>query len=174
MVDKIKLKVKLVDKHKIFPMKAEYDPQTRIGEVKRGLRKTIAERFHIDPDDIYEEFSSLPFVGDKRKEYVVYVDNASRKSVTVQRVKEIIEDGKKKTEAVTETVDCARSVTLHNGGDVDQKERNKLNYLTQQSFWKSLMEKRKLPVSTVLLILFAGMGIYHVVRMIFQIMGYNV
>lgn len=170
MVDKIKVKVKLVDKHKIFPMKAKYDPQTRIGEVGRGLRKTVSERFEIDPDHIYEEFKGFG----KSKEYVTFVDNASRKSITVTRAKEIIEDGQKRTVTVTENVDCAESVKLHNDDPIDHKMRNRLNFLTQQSFWKSIMEKRKLPLTTVLLILFAGVGLYHFILLILRTFGFQV
>jgi hypothetical protein len=170
MVDKIKLKVKLVDKHKIFPMKAKYDPQTRIAEVTKGLKKTVSERFEIDPDHIYEEFKGIG----NRKEYVVYADNANRKSIAVTRAKEIIEDGQKRVEDVTEDVDCAETVKLHNEDPIDNKKRNTLNYLTQASFWKSLLEKRKLPLTTVLLILLAGVGLYHFILMILHVFGFQV
>lgn len=167
----IKLKVKLVDKHKIFPMKAKYDPNTRIAEVKLGLRKRVHERFQIDPDHIYEEHKG--FRG-KKKEFVSYVDTATRESIEIERVKEIIEDGKKREEKTTEKVDAAKSVKLHSDKAINQKKRNMLDFLIERTFWASIIAKHKLPLSTVLIMLFAGAGLYHVVLVLLKVFGFEV
>lgn len=68
----------------------------------------------------------------------VYVDNATRKSIAM--------DGKV------------------SNGDIDGKKKNTLDYLIEESFWKSLIAKHKLPLSTVILILFAGGGLFYLFK----------
>lgn len=165
----INLKVKLVDKHKIFPMKAKYDPNTRIAEVKLGFRRKVHERFKIDPDHIYEEPK-----GFRKKELVCYVDTSTRESIMIERVKEIIEDGKKRKEIVKEAVEVGGSIKLHGDGEVDQKKRNMLDFLIERSFWSSIIGKHKMPLSTVLIMLFAGAGLYHVVLVVLKVFGFEV
>jgi len=167
---KLKIKAKIVDKHKIFPVNVVYDTDKGLAEVRRGFRKLVSERFEVNPDDIYEEFNGFR---NQRKIYTVFVDNASRKSIPMQRVKTILEDGKKKEEVVTENVEVKECIKIHNDNPIDQKKRNALNYLTQESFWKSLIEKRKLPLSTTIFLLFAGIGIWQFIRLIFSLWGAN-
>jgi len=163
--------VKLVDKHRIFSLKAKYDPTTRLAEVKTRIRRRVKTRFVIDPDHIYQEIRG--FKGRKRTN-VVYVDNAKRESVQIERVREIIEDDVKRTEKTKEQVEAPKSVSIHSNEPIDQKKRNKLDYLLEAKFWKSLIEKRRLPLSTLLICLFAGAGMYHVFLLIVRMFGFEV
>lgn len=69
----VKLKIKLVDKDKIFNLNGKYDPESRIVIAKRTLFDKIPLKFQVDPTHIYYE-------GRKR---VCYVDNASRMSRSI-------------------------------------------------------------------------------------------
>jgi len=158
----IKLHVVLLDKRNWFDIKANYDPNTRLAE-KRNWRNRIMDRFIIDPDHIYEHYLK------KRREKAVFVDNATRKSVTVKEGVKIIERGMERTE-----LDCPENVKLHTDGPIDQKQRNENDFLIERAFWTSLLEKRKLPLSTMLILLFAGVGIYHVVVLFLRSMGVGV
>ncbi|MEM3442930.1 MAG: hypothetical protein QXM86_03640 [Candidatus Bathyarchaeia archaeon] len=147
MVKKLKLDALILDKHKLIPAKAVYDPSTRIGEIKRGIRGIVEDRFEADPDHIYEMLLSFG----KRKQIII-VDNASSKTISIPTVKkEVVGNQVAKEETIMTNCEVKETVKLHNDDPVDIKTKNKLNYLTQQTFWKSLMEKRKLPLSTVII-----------------------
>ncbi len=163
----IKLRIYLVDKRQIFPLKAKYYPETRLAQVKRGLRQPFPTRFHVDPDHIYEERYR------RGSDFVCFVDNASRKSVAVENVKtrEIIEDGKKRTETETvkENVETGESHQIHTDKPIDGKEKNTLDFLIEEKFWKSLIAKAKLPLSTILILLGAGMGLLSLIVLILKL-----
>jgi hypothetical protein len=165
----INLKINLVDKRKIFPMKAKYNPETRLAQVQRGLRQMFPTRFQVDPDHIYESIKG------KKSEAVCFVDNASRKSIEVDKVKtrEIIEDGKHRTETETikEIVQVGESKTIHSEDPVDGAMKNTLDYLVEEKFWKSLIAKAKLPLSTVLIVLFAGGGLFYLLIILLRAFG---
>jgi hypothetical protein len=168
---KIKLHVVLLDKRNWFDLKAKYDPDTRLAE-KLNWRHRIMDRFIIDPDHIYEHFLR------RKREKAVFVDNATRKSVTVKEAVKIIE-GKalfglvhtERTEVKDVTVELPENVKLHSDGEIDQKQRNILDFLIERSFWLSLLEKRKLPLTTLLILLLAGIGIYHFIVLFLRAMG---
>lgn len=164
---KMKVNVKIIDKHKIFDAKGNYDPENRLLEVKKRALSRDVLRFLVDPDHIYQQIGS-------RGRYVVFVDNAKRVSIPVQRTKTIVEDGKKRTETVAETVQGGESVQVHSDDDVDLEIANKLDYHTERSFWKALMQAHKIPLSTLLITLFAGMGIYLVLVTFLRACGINV
>lgn len=164
---KLKVNVKIIDKHKIFDAKGSYNPETRLLEVKKRALSRDVLRFLVDPDHIYQQVGS-------RGRYVVFVDNAKRVSIQVQRDKTIIEDGKKRVETVTETVEGGESVKIHSDDDVDLEIANKLDYHTERSFWRALMQAHKIPVSTLLITAFAGMGVYLVFVTILRVFGFNV
>jgi len=169
MVKKLKLEGFVFDKHRIFKTKIVYDPETRLGSTKRGFRSKTSTRFFIDPDHIYTMRKGL------REKNLVFIDNASRRSVkTKMPVTVYNPDGSKKTEEQEIAVDCAESVKMHSDNPIDAKTSTSLDVLTERSFWKSLIEKRKLPVSTVLIILFAGAGLYHVLLVVLRVFGFNV
>jgi hypothetical protein len=131
----LKLKVFLVDKHRIFPIKAQYNPETRIAIAKRSLRQNFPSKFIVDPNHIYQEQKGKKF------EFVCYVDIASRQSI-----------------------DTLEAHAIHSEQAIDGKIKNTLNYLIEERFWKSLIQKTKLPLSTVLLLLFAGCGLFYLIR----------
>jgi len=166
-MQKLNLTVKLIDKHKIFTLKAKYDPSKRIAECKRGFREKNPMRFLVDPDHIYEEYKG-------RKRFLVcYVDNANRKSVELERVKTIVEDGVKKEAIVKENVE-AEAVKIHSDDPVDTEKAIKLDMLIDIAFWKSIAEKRKIALSTVLTFLIAGIGIYTLIVTFLRACGINV
>lgn len=66
----IRIKIKLVDKDKIFDLRGRYDPETRIATAKRSVFDKTPLKFQVDPMHIYFE--------GRRK--VCYVDNATRAS----------------------------------------------------------------------------------------------
>lgn len=168
MVGKIKLDVELIDKHKIFPAKGVYDPEMRLLEVKRKLLSREVCRFLVDPDHIYERISGL------KRRYVVFVDNANRESVELERVKEIIEDGKKREEKVKETVEVGTSIKVHSDDPIDLKKANVLDIHSERGFWKALLQQTKIPLSTVLIMLLAGAGLYHLLLVILRVFGFQV
>ena len=130
------------------------------------------DRFIIDPDHIYEHYLR------KKREKAVFVDNATRQSVTVKEAVKIIE-GKsmcglihtERTEVKDVIAEGKETVKLHSDGEIDQKQRNILDFLIERSFWLSLLEKRKLPLTTLLILLLAGVGIYHVIVLILRAFG---
>jgi len=158
----VKLKVFLVDKHRIFPLKANYDTDTRLATARRGLRQQFPTKFQIRPEHIYEHKRG------GKTELVCFVDNASRKSVEVENLKkrEIIEDGKKHMETVPvkETVEVAESHELATNEELDCKTKNVLDYLIEEKFWKSLISKSKMPLSTILITMCAGGGVFYLIR----------
>lgn len=81
----------------------------------------------------------------ERRRMVCYVDNASRKSVKI-------------------------------GSDdpIDHKTAVTLNSLIEQAFWKGLMEKRKIALSTTIALLLAGVGIYTLLITVLRACGINV
>jgi hypothetical protein len=166
MPKKIKLTVNLIDKGKIFPIKAEYDPLTRIAYGKERFAKTQCA-FKIDPNHIYEH------MGLRRKTWV-FVDNATRESITIPKVKTIIEDGQKTTTTIKQTVEANPSVQIHNDDPIDLKEAMKLNLLIHKAFWEGMLAKRKIPLKTTIIYLLAGVGIYSFIVLILRIFGVNV
>lgn len=159
--------MKIIDKHKIFDAKGNYDPENRLLEVKKRALSRDVLRFLVDPDHIYQQIGS-------RGRYVVFVDNAKRISIPLARKKQIIEDGKMRVETVTENVDVGQSVQVHSDDEVDLEIANKLDYHTERSFWRALMQAHKIPVSTLLITAFAGMGVYLVFVTILRVFGFNV
>jgi len=165
---KLDLIVRLVDKHKVYNLKAKYDPTTRIAEARRRFREKTPLRFIVDSDHIYEEY-----IGRKRR-LVCYVNSANRKSVEIEKVKTVIEDGEKREENVKETVEALQSHAIHSNDPIDVEKVVKLDMLIDIAFWKSVMEKRKLALSTVFALLLAGIGIYTIFVTFLRVCGFNV
>jgi hypothetical protein len=173
----IKLKINLIDKREIFPLKAKYDPETRLAQVKRALRQQFPTRFQIDPNHIYK----------CKRQAWCFVDNASRKSIEMERAKirevtkETVENGKKIVETTTETVPVKETIEnvgvshqVHTDNPVDGKQKNTLDFLIEEKFWKSLIAKQKLPLSTILILLAGGMGLLTLVVLILKmVFGYQ-
>jgi hypothetical protein len=166
MPKKIKLTVNLIDKDKIFPIKAQYDPLTRIAFSKERLSKTQCA-FKIDPNHIYEK------VGFRRTSWV-FVDNSTRESITIPKVKTIIENGQKRTEVGKETIEANPSVKMHSDDPIDLKEAMKLDLLIHKGFWEGMLGKRKIAFRTVLVYLIAGIGIYTLLVLFLKVCGFNV
>ncbi|MGB9693304.1 MAG: hypothetical protein ACPLYF_00505, partial [Fervidobacterium sp.] len=150
-------------------LKGVFDMESHLLEVKRGLLSRDVMRFEVNPEHIYSEVGFL-----NKKRDVVYLDNANRKSIEIKRWKEIIEDGKKRTEPVTETVQVGTSIQLHNDDPIDMAKANTLDFHVERSFWKALMQSTKIPLSTIIIMLLAGVGIYHFLVLILRIFGVNV
>jgi len=157
----VKLKINLVDKRAIYPLKAKYDTDTRLATVRRGLRQQFPTKFQIRPEHMYEQRKG------GKTELICFVDNASRKSIHAENFKrEIIEDSKKhvETEPVKETVEVAESHALVIGEEIDGKAKNVLDYLIEEKFWKALISKSKMPLSTILITMCAGGGVFYLIR----------
>jgi hypothetical protein len=168
MVKKLPLTLILLDKHRIFKMKAKYDPETRLAETKRRLSEKTVQRFEVDPDHIYLEKKGVRFLN------VVFVDNAQLKSVKIKTPVKIEDATGTKMETKEIEVPVGSSVKMHTDDPIDQKKSTELNVLTEKSFWKALIEKRKLPLSTTLILLAAGMGLYHLLVLVLRAMGIQV
>jgi len=77
-------------------------------------------------------------------------------------------------EGEPEAIEVATSTTLHTDEEIDQKKRNMLDFLIERAFWLSLLAKRKLALSTILILIFAGVGLYHFGLVILRALGVNV
>lgn len=202
---KIKLEIELLDKKQSFPgLQAEYDTETRIAVVRRGLNRKVANKFEIDPDHIHEKIVHGRLQGAK-----VYVDNASRKSVLMEEAttptlqeatakkqdrQKIIDDLKTQLQAASseqkfeEAIEIRnkiteleaapdpdppkpeqpeqvpRSINISSSGDIDGKKKNSLDYLIEEVFWKALIAKNKISLSTILIMFMAGGGIFFMIK----------
>lgn len=67
-----------------------------------------------------------------------------------------------------------QSVDLDKNADRNMQLANQLDYHTERSFWKALIERHKIPISTLLITLFAGMGIYLLLVTLLRVCGFNV
>jgi hypothetical protein len=148
----MKLTTFLVNKHFLKKQKGKYDPETRLLEFKRW-RQPYPETYEVDPDHIYVNKKSL------RIETVVFLDVSQRGSVSI-----------KNSSVPTE----GKSGEIHGEGDIDQKKRNKMNCLIKKAHWEAKIGKRIIPLSTTLLTLAAGMGVYHLIVLIARAFGLHV
>ncbi len=130
----IKLKIEMKDKKNLFPLRGTYDPDTRILKVQRSLRQTFPTNYKVDPDHIYFRIKGT------RTEKIVYIDNATRASIPLEQA------------------------GAQQNQDIDGKTKNTLDYLIEEKFWKSLIAKSKLPLSTLIIVLCAGGGIFYIIR----------
>jgi hypothetical protein len=166
---KISLNAYVIDGNKVIPLKIKYDPSKRIAEYRKLFR--VMARFDIDPNHIYE-------LQKRGKPYIVFIDNAKRTSITIPKTKKIVitEGNRKevKEETINENVEVIQSVKPDCDSDLDMKKSTKLDYLIDVSFWRSIWAKRKIPLSTLLITLLAGMGIYHLLVLVLRACGINV
>lgn len=147
--------IELLDKKQTFPnLKAKYDTETRIAIVHRGLKRTVANKFLIDPNHIFQEIH-----GHKIR-LKVFVDNASRKSTSM---KELV-PGKEGETPPPPTQEVPVSINVSTDDNIDGKTKNKLDYLIEEVFWKSLIAKNKIPLSTLLIMFAAGGGIFFMIK----------
>jgi len=167
---KLKVKALIIDGNKIFPCKIYYDPKTRLAELKRFFR--VKARFDIDPNHI-KEMQTF------KRQYVVFIDNSQRSSVEIPKIKKIVitEGNRKeiKTEEQKEAVEVIKSIDpVEDKSEINIVKATKLDYLIDLSFWRSVWAKRKLPLSTLIITLLAGMGIYHLLVLFLRACGINV
>ena len=151
----MKLKVFVKDGHRIEPYKkGKYDPDDQIVTIKKktGLFTREPERFLVNPEHIYE------LVKGKKVEYWVIVSRRSRKSAKI---------GGRKVDVHGES----EPIGDNDPPDVDQKLRNKLDFLIDKGFWKAMIERVKISTFTALTLMFAGYGIIRFLEwMIFYVM----
>lgn len=141
--------IELLDKKQSFPnLRAKYDTETRIAIVQRGLKRTVANKFLIDPNHIHQEITH-DFLGNRIR-LKAYVDNATRRSVQANQTS-IIEEN-------------AKSIEISTEDEIDGKTKNKLDYLIEEVFWKSLIAKNKIPLSTIIIMFIAGGGIFFAIK----------
>ena len=152
----MKLKVFIKDGHRIEEYKGKYDPDDQIIEIKKktGLFTREPERFLVNPEHIVEFVKR-----GGRVEYWVIVSRRSRKSVEIGKGKSIEVSGE------------SEPIGNDDPPDVDQKLRNKLDFLIDKNFWKAMIERVKISTFTALMMMFAGYGIIRFLEwMIFYIM----
>jgi len=53
----------------------------------------------------------------------------------------------------------------------DAQLMNRLDYLSERSFWQALLSKQKIPIGTILLYMLAGAGMLYLLRIIFHACG---
>jgi len=177
-MDKFKVHVVILDKRNWLDASALYNVNTRLAEV-RNWRHIVKDRFEVDPDHVYEHYiqkRALIFFKKTIRERAVFIDNATRKSVTVKeaiKIKTGIFSTETK-EAEPKSIEVSTSTTLHTDEEIDQKKRNMLDFLIERAFWLSILAKRKLALSTILILIFAGVGLYHFGLVILRALGVNV
>lgn len=169
----IKMKCHLIvlDKRNAFPyFNARYDHDKRLAEVigRKFIRKGVKDRFHVDPDHIYQERGKFGI--NNKKMPLIIVDNATRKSVHPETFLPLKNDSDPE-EIEGDPVEVGSSVKLHSDGEVDAMEENKLNFFIEKSFWQALMEKAKTPVLRLVIHLFCGVGLWHLLRVILISLG---
>jgi len=73
-------------------------------------------------------------------------------------------------------LDNARRMSVGITGDepIDQKKSIGLSILTEKSFWQGLIASKKLAISTMLIMLCAGAGLYHFIVLIMRAFGLKV
>ena len=73
-------------------------------------------------------------------------------------------------------LDNARRMSVGITGDdpIDQKKSIGLSVLTEKSFWQGLIASKKLAISTMLIMLCAGAGLYHFIVLIMRAFGLKV
>ena len=138
------LKVLLKDGSRLEGIyKGKYDPDDQIVEIKKktGLFTREPERFEINPDHIYQFKKRRK----RNVEFWVIINRRTRKSEPIGN--------------------------LNDPPEVDQEERNKLDFLVDKAFWKAMIEKARISTFTALIMMFAGYGIIRFLEwMIFYIM----
>jgi len=67
-----------------------------------------------------------------------------------------------------------KSIEVSSYKDYDQKNINRLNYLTQESFWLARLKRLKMPLRDVLVLLLAGAGLWHFIRLFLLVLGFEV
>jgi len=172
-MEKLKLDVYIVDKHSIIPKKAVYLRDKRLIEIRKGLRQIVSERFIANPDDIYALRRG------RKIKYVCFVDNATRKSIGIEKARKILvqrEDGKTevKEDKVIENVEVGETVKIHSDEELDGELKNILDYFVDEAFYRSIASRRKLPTLYILMCLIAGVGVYTIFVTILRALGVNV
>ena len=151
----MRMKLIVLDKKNIKIMNAEYDIEKRIATTlppsffSFKKKKFMPTKYLINPDHIYymQTIRGL--------KPCAIVDVATRTSKSPEEPEGI-------------------SVRLHSDGELDEELANRLDYLTERTFWNALMLRLRLPFATILLCMLAGAGVYAVIRMILGACGLHV
>jgi len=139
--------------------KAKYDEETRLATIygRKFLKKNVITRYFVNPNHIYFCKTSMGV-----KAYAI-VDVALRCSVS---------KNPKTLGALRNKIE-GKSIILHSDTPINEKLKNKLDYMTERSFWQALMIKVRTPLLWVLIYMLSGMGFYSFIRMLLQAMGYH-
>jgi len=164
----VNIKLEIRDKDQTFTTKARYDPDTHLAVAKRRFRQQFPTKYVVSPNDIVKHIAR-----DGRKiELKADVSVATRHSIhiapnpdwkpTPEELKEISKiDTEQKP---PDTPDKSFKADMHDLKTLYNELKNMLDYFTERSYWDSLIKKGKLPVSTILILLTAGGGLFYLIR----------
>jgi len=108
-----------------------------------NIAKAKKHSYYVESDHLFY----------RRSKIYAFIDVNARKSLSDEQV-------------------LGESVKPELAKDLDAKLQNKLDYLTERSFWESLRAYYKKDLALILLSMGCGMGLYSVMRAIASIFGY--
>jgi hypothetical protein len=163
----VKIKLEIRDKDQTFVTKAVYDPDTHLAIAQRKFRQQFPTKYVVSPDDIVKHITKRG-----RIELKADVSVETRHSIHIapnpnwkpapDEQKEISKiDMEQKP---PDTPDKSFKVDLHDLKTLYQELKNMLDYFTERSYWDSLIKKGKLSISTILILLTAGGGLFYLIR----------
>lgn len=166
-VKKLKVNVKIIDKHKIFSAKGSYDPQRRLITVRTGLFGP-KQRFLCDPEHLYQEAGS-------RIRYVAFVDNSVKETLELPCKRTVITNGVKTEETVMEKIQAdGKTIEVHSDRPLDVEKDLALSTWIEKSTWEGWWAPFRVPLRSVIIYMLAGMGVYHLLLVILRMAGVNV
>ncbi len=165
----VKMKLEIRDKDQTFTTKAVYDPDTHIAVAQRRFRQQFPTKYVVSPTDIVKCVSW----GGRKIELKADVSIETRHSINIaldpnwKPTSEELKETAKKIDTEQkppDTPDKSFKVDLHDLKTLYQELKNMLDYFTERSYWDSLIKKGKLSISTILILLTAGGGLFYLIR----------
>ncbi|MCW4044248.1 MAG: hypothetical protein NWE94_01875 [Candidatus Bathyarchaeota archaeon] len=159
----VKMKLEIRDKDQTFTTKATYDPDTHLAIAQRKFRQQFPTKYVVSPDDIVKHITTRG-----RIELKADVSVETRHSIRIAPNpdwKSMSDEQKIATEHKPPDVpDKSFKIDLHDLKTLYQELKNMLDYFTERSYWDSLIKKGKLSISTILILLTAGGGLFYLIR----------
>lgn len=165
----VNLKLEIRDKDQTFTTKAVYDPDTHLAIARRRFRQQFPTKYVVSPNDIVKHITR----GGRKIELKADVSVATRHSINIapdpkwETIPEELKETAKKIDTEQkppDTPDKSFKVDMHDLKTLYQELKNMLDYFTERSYWDSLIKKGKLSISTILILLTAGGGLFYLIR----------